>query len=111
MTSLFENIKYDIIAAKQHLTKGTRTHLEIIFTDQEKLKYYATKGITILNKTYYGYIPMDMKKSFLPIKIRNVPLGNKEALSATIKDAFEDIRKITSIKPLLIKRILYLTDQ
>jgi len=69
------------------------------------------KGINILNKTYYGYIPIDMRKSFLPVKIRNMPLGNKEALSDSIKDAFEDIGKITSIKPLLIESIFYLTDQ
>ena len=111
MASLFENIKLDIIAAKQHLTKGVRTHLEIIFTNEEKLRFYTTKGINILNKTYYGYILIDMRKSFLPVKIRNMPLGNKEALSDSIKDAFEDIGKITSIKPLLIEGTPYLTDQ
>jgi hypothetical protein len=111
MTSLFESVKFDITAAKQHFTKGVRTHLEIIFTDKEKLGYYATKGINILNRTYYGYIPVDMRKSFLPVKVRNVPLGNKEALSDTIKDAFEDIGKIASIKPLLIEGTPYLTDQ
>ncbi|CAG8654574.1 27496_t:CDS:2, partial [Dentiscutata erythropus] len=53
MSSLFENIKDKVIAAKQHLKKGTCSHLKIIFTN---------------------HIPTNAHKSFLLVKIRNVPL-------------------------------------
>ncbi|CAG8725500.1 7552_t:CDS:2, partial [Gigaspora rosea] len=61
----WSNVKNDIVAAKQHFRKGSRSHLEIVFTDQEKLKKYATKGVKILNKSYYRYIPTDSRNSFL----------------------------------------------
>ncbi|CAG8653064.1 20304_t:CDS:2, partial [Dentiscutata erythropus] len=94
-------IHYKVIAAKQHFKKGTHSHLEIIFANQNLLKEYANNGMMILGKTYYGYIPMDARKSFLPVKIRNVPLGDKNQISNLIQEAFEDIGNISSIKPLL----------
>jgi hypothetical protein len=111
MASLFNNLKEDIIAAKQHFTKGTCTHIEIVFEDRNKLKHHALKGINIFGRTYFGFIPTDARKSFLPVKIRNVPLGNKEAISDAIREAFGVVRRIASIKPLLIERTPYLTDQ
>jgi hypothetical protein len=111
MVSLHETAGHDIVAAKPHIKKGTRTHLELVFASQEKLKQYATKGVEIFNKTYFGYIPTDSRKSFLTVKIRNVPLGNKETISDEIKKAFGNIGKVVSIKPLLIEGTPYLTDQ
>jgi hypothetical protein len=111
MASLYEEVKQDIIAAKQHFKRGSRSHLEIIFTNKEKLKHYAINGIKILNYTYFGYIPTDLRKSFLSVKLRNVQLGDKDIISSLIKEAFEDIGQIASIKPLLIEGTPYLTDQ
>jgi hypothetical protein len=111
MISLYENVGKDIIAAKPHISKGSRTHLEIIFKSEDKLKEYATKGVEIFNRTYYGFIPTDNRRSFLPVKIRNVPLNDKNLISEAIKDAFDGVGKIASIKPLLIEGTPYLTDQ
>src|SRR5690348_8672245 len=111
MISLYESVKQDVIAAKQHFKKGNRTHIEIIFSNKNTLSHHAAKGINIFNKSYFGYIPTDSHKSFLPVKLRNVPLGGKEEITTLIKDAFQDFGKIASIKPLVIERTLYLTDQ
>src|SRR6185436_17583433 len=73
--------------------------------------HYATNGIKIFKETYYGYIPTDAHKSFLPIKVRNVPLDSKEHISNQVKETFQDFGKIASIKPLLIEGTPYLTDQ
>lgn len=111
MISLYEYAGQDIIAAKQHFNKGVRTHLEVVFDDKERLKHYATKGITIFNQTYYGFIPVDNRRSFLSIKVRNVPLNNKNKVSNALLEVFEDIGKVVSIKPLLIEGTPYATDQ
>src|SRR5690242_16195555 len=111
MVSLHETAGSDIIAAKPHINKGARTHLELVFSSNEKLKRYASEGIQIFNRIYFGYIPSDARRSFLPIKIRNVPLGDKNLISEEIKKAFDNIGKIASIKPLLIEGTPYLTDQ
>ena len=108
---MFEHVKYDVSAAKQHFTKGKRTHLELTFIDAEVRKFYATNGINIENKTYFGYVPTDGRKTFLPIKCRNVPLGNRLDISDALLSAFEDVGKIASIKPLLIDGTPYATDQ
>jgi hypothetical protein len=111
MISLHEYTGQDVVAAKQHFVKGDRTYLELAFASNERLKYYASKGIVIFNQTYYGFIPTDNRKSFLPIKIRNVPLNNKERVSKAILETFENFGKITAIKPLLIEGTPYATDQ
>ena len=109
--SLYENAKNDIVAIKQHLKKGSRSQLEIIFANHDLLKEYAVKGVRIFNRTYTGYIPTDARRSFLSVKVRNVPLGDKNKVSELIQEAFEDIGKVVSIKPLLIEGTPYLTDQ
>ena len=109
--SLYENAKNDIVAIKQHLKKGSRSQLEIIFANHDLLKEYAVKGVRIFNRTYTGYIPSDARRSFLSVKVRNVPLGDKNKVSELIQEAFEDIGKVVSIKPLLNEGTPYLTDQ
>ncbi|RIB22695.1 hypothetical protein C2G38_2173315 [Gigaspora rosea] len=111
MISLFDAIKYNINAANQHLTKGKYMHLEVTFIDSEKQKFYAANGLTILNRTYFGYIPIDERKSFLPVKWRNIPLGNKNEISDALLKAFKGVGPIAAIKPLLIEGIPYLMDQ
>ena len=110
MASLYEEMRSDIIATKQHFKKGLRSHLEIVFPNQEWLEHYTTNGIKIFNENYYGYIPTDAKKSFLLVKVRNVMLGNKKYISNLVKEVFEDFGKISSIKPLLIEGTPYMTD-
>src|SRR5260364_419448 len=92
MTSIFEHVKYDVSTAKQHFTKGKCSHLELTFVNAETRRYNATHGINIENKTYYGYVPTDSRKTFLLIKCRNVPLGNKLDISDALQRAFEDVR-------------------
>ena len=111
MVSLFETAGGDILAAKPHIHRGVCTHLELVFVNKEKFKLYATRGVENFNKVYYGYIPTDARRSFLSVKIRNVPLGNKEEISYEIQAAFGDVGKIASIRPLLIEGTSYLTDQ
>ena len=90
MISLYDSVGYDIIAAKLHINKGIRSHLELIFMSKEKLKYFATKYIEIFNRTYYEYIPTDTKRSFLLVKIRNVSLGDKKIISDEMLDGRGD---------------------
>src|SRR5205085_11760719 len=82
-----------------------------IFINEEKLQDYAVKRVEIFNKTYLSSIPTDNKRLFLSVKIRNIPLLDKKLVSEAIKDVFEDVGKIISIKPLLIEGTPYLTDQ
>ncbi|CAG8468741.1 7546_t:CDS:2 [Racocetra fulgida] len=44
------------------------------------------------------------------LKLKNNSLGSKEEITTFIKDAFEDIGKIVSIKSLVIEETPYLTD-
>src|SRR5260364_277690 len=111
MESLFNTAKYDICAAKQHHARGRRTHLEVVFKDRDTLKQYAARGIEIMKRTYYGHIPVDARKTFMSIKCRNVPLGNKNKVSDALVDAFSNVGKIVAIKPLLIEGTPYISDQ
>src|SRR5437868_3890482 len=72
MISLYDSVGCDIITTKPYINKGTCTYLELIFISKEKLKYYTTKGVEIFDKTYFEYIPTDMRRSFLSVKIRNI---------------------------------------
>ncbi|CAG8768495.1 2386_t:CDS:2, partial [Dentiscutata erythropus] len=101
----------DIVAIKQYFKKSSYFQLEIVFTNQDLLKEYTTKGVQIFNRTYIGYISTDACKSLLIVKIKNVLLGDRTQVPDLIKEVFEDIGKIVSIKPLLIKGTPYLTDQ
>ena len=111
MASLFESTKYDISAAKAHFTKGTRTHLEVTFIDKDKQRHYAAKGLEILRKTYYGYIPVDTRKTFLQVRCKNVPIGNKNDITEALRESFESFGNIVSIKPMLIEGTPYVSDQ
>ncbi|CAG8674143.1 5934_t:CDS:1, partial [Paraglomus brasilianum] len=111
MASLFESTKYDISAAKAHFTKGTRTHLEVTFIDKDKQRHYAAKGLEILRKTYYGYIPVDTRKTFLQVRCKNVPLGNKNDITEALRESFGSFGNIVSIKPMLIEGTPYVSDQ
>ena len=104
IVSLYENIGNDIVATKPHINRGTCIYLEIIFFNKEKLQDYR---VEIFNKIYFGSIPTDNRRSFLLVKIRNILLLDKKLVSKAIKDIFEDVRKIASIKPLLIEGTLY----
>ncbi|CAG8566998.1 25221_t:CDS:2, partial [Gigaspora rosea] len=97
---MFKTARYDINAAKQHFNKGKRSHIEIIFKNKETLKKYVSKGLMIKERTYFGYIPTDAKKTYFSIKCRNVPLGNKDEISNSSYNAFECIGEVSSIRPL-----------
>ncbi|CAG8795129.1 9716_t:CDS:1, partial [Dentiscutata erythropus] len=45
ISSLYESAGKDIVAIKQHLKKGARSQLEIVFASFDLLKEYATKGV------------------------------------------------------------------
>ncbi|CAG8730855.1 28550_t:CDS:2, partial [Dentiscutata erythropus] len=92
MIKIFKEVGQDIVAAKPHMKKGSRTYLELIFVNKEELKHYTVNGINIFNKTYFGFIPTDTRKSFLPIKNRNVSLGNKADISKAIEETFKGRR-------------------
>src|SRR5260364_67974 len=111
MEDLFKTASYDINAAKQHFNKGKRSHIEIIFKDKATLQKYAAKGLMIKGRTYFGYIPTNARKSYHSIKCRNVLLGDKDEISDALRNAFENIGNVLSIRPLLIEGTLYLSDQ
>ncbi|CAG8852286.1 27342_t:CDS:1, partial [Gigaspora margarita] len=103
MSLLYVEVKNDVIVAKQYFRKESHFHLEIVFMNQKTLKKYATRGIKILNKSYYGYIPTNLCKLFFLVKVRNVHIRDRESISTTLKEAFDDIGRIVSIKSLLIE--------
>ncbi|CAG8720192.1 20177_t:CDS:2 [Racocetra fulgida] len=78
----------DFIGAVPRHTKGKWTHLEIVFTDEEKQHHYATEGI--------GWKGSD---------------SNKKIISERIRKAFDDVGYIKSIKSLVYKNTPFCTNQ
>ncbi|CAG8510123.1 19235_t:CDS:2 [Racocetra fulgida] len=78
--NMYTKIGDDFIAAKLHFTNGRRTHMEIIFANEETLKKYAIDG-------------------------------HKEFISNQIREAFEDIGSIISIKLLVFEGTPISTNQ
>src|SRR5690242_13240580 len=101
----------DLTAAKPVITKNRRTHLEIILPNEEKQQFYAAEGLTVFQQTLQGYIPVNIRRNFLSVRLRNAPMDKKEHISEKIKEAFQDIGTISSIKPLVYKGTSVLSDQ
>src|SRR6185295_4957077 len=91
--------------------KNRRTHLEVVFSDENKQQQYAAEGVTIFKQTLQGYIPINIRRNFLSVRIRNTPMGRKEFISDQIREAFQDIGVISSIKPLIHKGTSVMLDQ
>ena len=111
IASLAVSLGEDLIAAKTHMSRGKRTSLEIVLKNKEKVQYYAAKGISLFKQTFFGYIPINLNRSFLTIKLKNTPMGNITNISDSILLAFQDIGQIDSIKPLLFEGTSICTDQ
>lgn len=111
VAALYAKIGDDLIAAKPHYKRGKRLYLEVIFTSPEKQQMYAARGIVIFKQTLLGYIPVNLRCSFLPVRLRNVPMGHKDRISNLIKEATEDFGKISSIKPMVYEGTPVCTNQ
>ncbi|RIB14207.1 hypothetical protein C2G38_2195797 [Gigaspora rosea] len=101
----------DLIAVKPIFTKNKRSHLEVVFAYEDKQQFYAAEGIMIFKQTLQGYILIKIRQSFLSVQLRNMPMGRRDFISEQIREAFQDIGNISSIKPLAYKGTSVLTDQ
>jgi hypothetical protein len=111
IAALAASIGGDLLAAKTHIAKGKRSLLEIILKDKDKVQKYAAEGISLFKQTLFGYIPINLKRSFLTIKLKNTPMGNKETVGKQIQEAFRDIGQISAIKPLFYEGTSVCSDQ
>jgi|GEM_PF-6935314 len=101
----------DIIGIKPHFTKGVRTHLEIIFKSREDVQKYCANGINMFNQTFLGYIPTNSRNSYLSIKLKNVPIDFQDDITKEIRETFDHVGKISSIKPLVFEGTSILSNQ
>ncbi|CAG8470096.1 10751_t:CDS:2 [Scutellospora calospora] len=65
-----------LLAAKTHFSKGKRMYLEVVFKKESQQQFYATEGLNIFKQTIFGYILINLKRSFLSVKLRNTPFGD-----------------------------------
>ncbi|RIB24650.1 hypothetical protein C2G38_2168076 [Gigaspora rosea] len=106
-----QGIGKDILGLKPHFTKGIRTHLGIIFKSYDNVQKNSTEGISLFNQTFLGYIPTNSRNSYLLVKLKNVPIDFQESITKEIKDTFEHVGKISSIKPLVFEGTSILSNQ
>jgi Zinc knuckle len=111
ISTLYSKIGNDLVGAKPHYTRGKRTHLELVFSSEDKQQHYAKEGISLFRRSLLGYIPTNLRRTHLAIKVRNVPIGDKDFISNKLKEAFGDFGHIKSIKPLVYEDTPVCTDQ
>ncbi|CAG8699700.1 2345_t:CDS:1, partial [Scutellospora calospora] len=73
LANLLEN---KLLATKTYFSKNKRIYLKVIFKKELQQQFYATKGLNIFKQTIFDYIPINLKYSFLSVKLRNTPLGD-----------------------------------
>ena len=72
---------------------------------------HLQKGITLFSQTLRGYYASSAGHTYLNITLRNMPISGKETLTDILKDTFDSICPIASIKPLLYASTKLLSDQ
>jgi hypothetical protein len=82
-------------------TSGKRTHLELVFFNQEATDTWTNKPITIVGKDFRGMKALSSNKSFLSIALSGIPLGSRKENTEQIKDLFSKFGKVVVIKPKL----------
>ncbi|CAG8590234.1 8561_t:CDS:2, partial [Cetraspora pellucida] len=105
------NLCDDRAGAKLHFVKGTRMYLEIIFTDEQKMREYTKKGIDMFQQTFYDHISSRTNQDLLSVRLRRVPIMDKDTISEEIKWAFDEVGTIMAIKPLLYEGTPIQSDQ
>ena len=111
VSTLYGKMGADFIGAKPHFVRGTRMYLEIIFADEQKMRKYAKEGIDIFQQTFYGYISSRSNQELLSVRLRRVPITDKEVITEEIKEVFENVGTIKAIKPLLYEGTPIQSDQ
>lgn len=111
VSTLYGKMGADFIGAKPHFVRGTRMYLEIIFADEQKMRKYAKEGIDIFQQTFYGYISSRSNQELLLVRLRRVPITDKEVITEEIKEVFENVGTIKAIKPLLYEGTPIQSDQ
>ncbi|CAG8728872.1 5989_t:CDS:2, partial [Racocetra fulgida] len=111
VATLYGKMGGDFIGAKPHFVKGTRMYLEIIFTDEQRMKDYSKKGMDMFQQTFYGYISSRTNQDLLSVRLRRVPIMDKEIISEKIRWVFDSVGTIMAIKPLLYKGTPIQSDQ
>ena len=111
VAALAAKLGSNLLAAKAHITKGKRFSLEIILKDKEKVQQYASEGISLFKQTLFGYIPVNIRRSFLTVKLRGTPMGDANTIGDFILEAFKDIGQVVSIKPLFFEDTTVCSDQ
>ncbi|CAG8565209.1 1633_t:CDS:2, partial [Dentiscutata erythropus] len=86
ISTMYEKIGNDFVTAKPYYTKGRRTYFEVIFDNEERQNYYAAEGITLFRQTILGYISVNLRRTNLTVKLRNIPMGKKEIISNYIRE-------------------------
>src|SRR6185436_14782473 len=84
ITALASSIGEDFLAAKIHMSREKRSFLEVVFKNNEKVQLYAAEGISLFKQSLFGYIPVNLNRTFLTVKLRNMPLGDKKFISDQI---------------------------
>ena len=85
--------------------------LEVILKNKEKLQQYASEGIPLFRQTLFGYIPVNIRRSFLTVKLRGTPMGESKSIGNFILEAFRDMGQVVSIKPLFFEGTTVCSDQ
>ncbi|RIB13103.1 hypothetical protein C2G38_2198781 [Gigaspora rosea] len=111
VSTLYGKMGKDFIGAKLHFVRGTRTYLEIIFVDDHRIRKYTKKEINIFQQTFFGYISSRSNQELLLVRLRRVPITDKEVITEEIKGVFENVGNIKAIKPLLYEGTPIQLDQ
>ena len=111
VSTLYSKIGTDFIGAKPHFVKGVRSYLEIIFSNECKMRQYAKDGINMFRQTFYGYMSTRSSQELLSVRLRRVPITDKEVITEEIKAVFGRIGTIMAIKSLLYEETPIQSDQ
>src|SRR5207244_3736092 len=79
--------------------------------DKSSLQTYATEEICLFKQTLFGFLPINLRRTFLTVKLKNTPLGSLNYVNNLILEAFQDFGTIASIKPLFFEGTTVLSDQ
>ena len=100
-----------ILGAKFRFTRRGRTHIEVIFGSMRETEWFLSTGLELMGQTIRGYFATQDDRTFLTIRLNNMPIYNKDSISETIQDLFTKIAPVRSIRPLVYAGTKFLTDQ
>jgi hypothetical protein len=60
----------------------------VVLKNKEAVQLYAANGISLFKQALFGYIPINLNRSFLTVKLRNMPMGDTKMISHQVLEAF-----------------------